>query len=409
MADKTIDKVVDDLMNAWTEFKDTNEANEKKRDTLLEDKLARLNKAMDTAESLNQKMTMGEQTAKAQQEQLDRIEAAMNRASLGGGKGNKENDEHREAFDRVMRAHENDRSRDDMGLLNKRKAALVKSDDTGAGYLLAPPDMQADILKDVVEQTPARVLSTVRTIGSASWKQPKRTGTAGATRVGEKQKRENTGDPAYGMIEILAPEMIARFEISQEMLEDSGYDLLAELRSESSEQFSVKQGQEWVSGAGANNQAEGILTNPDVGFTVSGSAAALTGDGMIDLYHDLKTAYARNGIWTLNRRTLGKVRKLKDGEGNYLWLPGLANGVPNTILGSTYAECPDMPDVAAGSFPVAFGDYKRGYIIIDRIAISFQTDYTTAADDGLVVFRGRMRTGGGVRQPEAIRKLKIAA
>ncbi|BAI71477.1 phage major capsid protein [Azospirillum sp. B510] len=409
MADNAVEKVVNDLMNAWTEFKDTSEENEKRRDTLLEDKMTRLNAAMDRAEGLNQKLTLSEQTAKAQQEQLDRIEAAMNRASLGSPKGDKEATEHREAFDRVMRTHVNDRRRDDMDLLNKRKAALVKSDDTGAGYLLAPPDLQADILKDVVEQTPARVLSTVRTIGVEAWKQPKRTGTAGATRVGEKGGRGNTGDPEYGMIEILAPEMIARFEISQQMLEDSGYDLLAELRSESSEQFSVKQGQEWVGGAGSNNQAEGILVNPDVAFTVSGNATGLTGDGLIDLYHDLKTAYARNGIWTLNRRTLGKVRKLKDGEGNFLWLPGLANGVPNTILGATYAECPDMPDVAAGSFPIAFGDYKRGYIIVDRIAVSFMTDYTTGADDGLVVFRGRMRTGGGVRQPEAIRKLKIAA
>ncbi|WP_376959664.1 phage major capsid protein [Azospirillum sp. A26] len=408
MADKTVDKVIDDLMTAWSEFKNTNDANEKRRDTILESKLSDLTKAMDNAEGLNQKLTLSEQTAKAQQEQLDRIEAAMNRASLGSPKGDKEADEHREAFNRVMRTHENERRREDMDLLNKRRAAIVKSDDTSAGYLLAPPDMQTDIMKDVIEQTPHRTLATVRSIGVGSWKQPRRTGGVGATRVGETQKRDNTGDPEYGMIEILAPEMFARVEVSQQMLEDSDYDLLAELREGAGEQFAVTEGREFIIGAG-KHQAEGFLVNPDVGVTVSGNATALTGDGLIDLYHDLKTAYARNGIWTLNRRTLGKVRKLKDGDGNYLWMPGLANGIPNTILGANYAECPDMPDVAAGSFPVAFGDWKRGYIVIDRIAIGFQVDYTSGADNGLVIFRGRKRTGGGVRQPEAIRKLKIAA
>jgi HK97 family phage major capsid protein len=69
---------------------------------------------------------------------------------------------------------------------------------------------------------------------------------------------------------------------------------------------------------------------------------------------------------------------------------------------------PDMPDVAANAFPIALGDFKRAYVIVDRIALSFQVDYTTGADNGLVIFRGRKRTGGGVRQAEAIRKLKIS-
>jgi HK97 family phage major capsid protein len=409
MADD-VKKVADDLMQAFSAFKETNDENLKKRDAVLEDRLNKISATLDKFEDLNQKLTLQEQQSKGFQEQMDRIETVMNRASLGGGNGaDKEAAEHRAAFERVMRKAADNRDPADMAFLNKRMAALVKSDDAGAGYLLAPPDLQTEILKDVVEQSPARSLATVRTVGSNSWKQPKRIGTGSASRVGETQKRINTGDPAYGMIEILAPEMFARIEVSQQMIEDSGYDLLAELRSETSEQFAVKEGAEFVSGAGTNNQGEGFLVNSDVGFTVSGAAADLTGDGLITLYHDLKTAYARNGVWTLNRKTLGKVRKLKDADGNYLWMPGIANGVPNTILGATYAEVPDMPDVAAGSLPIAFGDFKRGYIIVDRIAISFQVDYTTGADHGLVIFRARKRTGGGVRQAEAIRKLKVAA
>lgn len=413
MADD-VKQAVDGLMTAFNEFKAANDQNLKQRDALLEDKLNKINASLDQYEALNQKLTLSDQQQKAMQEQMDRVETVLNRGGLGGDGSKKDAEEYRAAFDRVMRKPAEARDRADMDLIHKRQAALVKSDDTGAGYLLAPPDLQAEIIKDVIEMTPMRALATVRTIGTGSLKQPKRTGTGSATRVGETQPRTNTGDPSYGMIEILAPEMFARIEVSQQMLEDSAYDLLAELREDAAEQFAVKEGAEFISGTGANNQAEGILTNADVAFTVSGSASSIAdsegqANGLITLYHDLKTVYARRGVWGLNRKTLGAIRRLKDADKNYIWQPGIANGVPNTILGASYAEMPDMPDIGAGAYPVVFGDFGRAYVIVDRIAISFQVDYTTGADNGLVVFRARKRVGGGVRQAEAIRKLKIAA
>jgi len=401
---------VEEVMSAFEEFKRTNDANQKKRDDNLEAKLVKINEHFDKFEAANQKLTLAEQNAKAMQEQLDRVETLLNRPDLGGADaGAKEAKEHMAAFNRIMRRPTDAQDAADVELIKKRQAALVKGDDAGAGYLLAPPEMQAEIIKNVIEMTPMRALATVRTIGVGSLKQPKKTGSGSATRVGERTQRPNTGDPSYGMIEIHAPEMFARIEVSQQMLEDSAYDLLAELREDASEQFSVREGSEYISGTGASTQAEGILVNADVGFTKSGSAADITADGMIDLFHAIKTAYARNGVWGLNRTTLGAVRKLKDSNGQYLWMPGIANGIPNTILGVSYAEMPDMPNVAANAFPVVFGDFRRAYVIVDRIAISFQADYVTGADDGLVVFRARKRTGGGVRQAEAIRKLKCAA
>jgi HK97 family phage major capsid protein len=110
----------------------------------------------------------------------------------------------------------------------------------------------------------------------------------------------------------------------------------------------------------------------------------------------------------MNRATLGAIRKLKDGMGGYLWTPGIANAAPNTILGVPYVEMADMPSIAAGTYPVIYGDFRRGYKIVDRIGISFQTDFTTEADNGLVIFRARKRSGSAVVLPEAIRKLKIA-
>lgn len=406
-----IKQAVEGVSKAFDEFRSTNDQNLKQRDVLLEDKLNKINAKLDGYEALNQKLTLQEQQGKAVQEHLDRVEAAMNRASLGKGDGDdREAAEHRAAFNRVLRRPAEDRDPKDVAALAKRKAALVKGDDAGAGYLLAPPDVQREIIKDVIELNPIRSIATVRVIGGPSLKQPRRTAAAGAaTRVGETTGRANTGDPAYGLFEIQAPELFARAEISQQMLEDSDYDLIGELRSEFSEQFAVKEGVEFISGSGAANQAEGLLTAANVGEIVSGAAADITADGLISLFYGLKSNYARAGMFLLNRSTIAAIRKLKTGDGQYLWMPGLASGIPNTILGAPYVEAPDMPNIGAGSFPVAFGDFRRAYVIVDRIGLSFQPDYTTGADDGVVVFRARKRVGGGVRQTEAFKKLKIAA
>lgn len=407
MADK--DPVVE-VMSAFEEFKKTNDANLKQRHEAHDAKLDKITATLDKYEAGNQQLTLLEKQSKAMQEQLDSIETIANRAGLGGAADPqaKAAQEYLAAFDRVMRRQAGDRDPVDMEIINKRKAALVKGDDASAGYLLAPPEMQREIIKNIIEMTPMRSLATVRSIGVGSWKAPRKTGNGSASRIGETQKRTNTGDPTYGMLEIHAPEMFARLEVSQQMLEDSDYDLAAELREDATDQFSVREGQEYVSGLGGSSQAEGILVNAAIAQIVSGDASKITADGLLNMFHGLKTAYARNGVWAMNRATLGEIRKLKDTTNQYLWSPGIAGNVPNTIAGASYVEMSDMPNIAANSFPVAFADWKKLYVIIDRVGISFQPDYMTGADDGLVIFRARKRTGGGVRQAEAGLKLKIS-
>jgi HK97 family phage major capsid protein len=399
-------------MEAFTEFKKANDENEKKRSAALDEKLDKINKVFDKHEESNQKLVLIEKQNKAMQDQLDAIEKIANRAGLGGQADPqaKAAQEYMDAFNRCMRRQAGDRDPADLQIIKDRSAALVKGDDASAGYLLAPPEMQKEIIKNIIEMTPIRTLATVRSIGVGSLKMPRKTGNGSASRVGEIQPRTNTGDPAYGMLEFFTPEMFARMEVSQQMLEDTDYDLFAELREDAAEQFAVREGQESISGTGGSAQLEGILVNADIGFSKSGDANLLTGDGMLSLYSDLKTGYARNAVWGMNRKTLGAVRKLKESTtGNYLWSPGIANNMPNTILGASYAEMADLPDVAANAFPVVFADWKKLYVIVDRVNVSLQADYTTGADNGLVVFRARRRVGGGVRQAEAGRKLKISA
>lgn len=397
---------IETVMHAFSEFKNANDANLKQRDALLEAKIDKINAVFDKYEDANQKLVLAEKQASAMQEQLDRVEEILNRPGQGVAK-----DQHKEvrnAFDRVMRRSPEKRDPADIATINTYANSIVKYDDPSAGYLLAPADVEATILKNIVEMTPMRALATVRTIGSASLKQPKKTTSGSAARIGEIAARTNTGDPAYGMTEIFAPEMYARIAISQQMLEDSGYDLLAELREDASEQFAVKEGLEYISGLGAANQGEGILTNNDISYVASGEAAAITSDGIHSLIYTLKTGYARGALLGMNRTTLGVIRKLTNGLGDYLWEPGIANAAPSTIDGVKYVEMPDMPDIAAGTYPVIYGDFKRGYKIVDRIGISFQADYMTEADNGLVVFRARKRSGSAVVLAEAIKKMKIA-
>jgi len=240
---------------------------------------------------------------------------------------------------------------------------------------------------------------------------PVRRGTFGAAWTAEAGVRTETEGLSYGLEEFPTHEMYALVDVSEQMMEDSEFSLEDELQQEFSEQFAVTEDAAFVNGNGVG-KPEGLLQAAGVGETTSGSAAGIgdangQANGLIDLYHDLKTGYAVQGWWLLNRATLGEVRKLKDAQNNYVWQPGLASGVPNTILGQPYLEVPDMPDVAAGATPIVFGDIRRAYTIVDRITLSILRDPFTQATSGNVRFIARRRVGGQVVLAEALRKLKV--
>jgi HK97 family phage major capsid protein len=139
----------------------------------------------------------------------------------------------------------------------------------------------------------------------------------------------------------------------------------------------------------------------------SGAAAALTSDGIIDLIYSLPSAYAGNARFIMNRNTQGVARKLKDGQGNYLWQPSFVVGQPATLAGYPLIEVPDMPNVAANAVPIMFGDFKQGYQIIDRIGIRVLRDPYT--NKPYVQFYTTKRVGGGLLNPEPLKALKISA
>jgi HK97 family phage major capsid protein len=409
-------KSVDDLMGAFEEFKSSNDERlkeiEKKgtADPLLVSKVDKINESLNQFEDLNQKLTLADQQNKAMQEQLDSVETELKRIGLGGtGNGviDEEAKKYEKAFNEYLRKTGDDVSVEGRKALIEKKA-LVASNDALGGYYLAPPEMQSSIIKDLVELSPIRSLATVTPVGSKSLLLPKRTATFTAVRVAETGTRSETTGYGTGMVEIFAPDMYAEVHISEQMLEDSAYNLEAEMQMEFEEQFAVLEGTESVNGIGGGGEMEGILVNSDVGETVSGDADEITADGILGVFYDIKSIYASRGSYILNRASIKKVRLLKDQNDQYLWMPGLAQGQPNTINGAPYVEFPSMPNEAADAYPVAFGDFRRAYRVVDRVLLSVLRDPYTQSGSGKIRYLARKRTGGGVVLPSAIRKLKCS-
>lgn len=419
-------KAISPVMTAFEEFKAANDTRlkeiEKKgsADVITKEKVDRIESTLAQYEPLNQKVTLAEQQAKAAKEAAERVETALARIP-NDNRARKDGDEAKVMFNNwakaVVRAHAVgvvNLSADEQKILadvtNEAKALNV-STDTAGGYL-APTEYVAEIIKAVTLSSPARGIVRVRNTANKAIQIPKRTGQFAARRITEQGTKTETTGLTYGLEELVAPEMYALIDISNQMLEDAAFDMEAEIREESAEQFAVKEGAEFVSGTGVG-EYEGILTNGSVAETVSGTAATIAdsdgqANGLLTLKHAIKTAYAANATWIMNRTTIGSVRKLKDAQKNYIWMPGIAMGKPNTIDGDPYAEFPDMPSEGAGLYPIAYGDFRRAFTIVDRVAMEMLRDPYTQATSGNIRFIFRRRTGGKVVLAEAIRKLKCS-
>ena len=419
--DKELQKALDALglslkdateaqQKAHKEFMDTVNADAAKRDAAWDAKIAKLQAELDKFEPVSKALNdiqerekaekeEREEQAKAMQEQLDRIETKANRPNAPSEDDVKAAAQ-RAAFFEFMRVG-NTRMAPD------RLNVMKISDDTGGGYL-SPPDYLMEIIKAIVEFSPMRTLARVTQTSAHSVQIPRRTGTFTALWVGEIETRSETEGLAYGLHDVPNHELVADVRFSMANLEDSAFDLESEVRMEFAEQFGVAEGTAFVSGNSVK-KPEGFLNATGTVSVNSGAASDITADGILDLKYGIKTAYARNATFVLNRNTLGKVRKLKDGSGQYLWQPGLADGRPNSVDGDPYAEFPDMPSVSAGTKSIAYGDWRRGYRIVDRLQLSVIRDGLTLASSGQVKFIARRRVGGIVTLAEAIGIMTVAA
>jgi len=400
-----IKNAISDLGQTFEEFKKVNDQRlemiEKGESTAnVDEKIAKMEAKMDSYEDINQKLTTAELNADNIKSQIEKLETIVTRPNSGFE--SKQVDEYMDAFDTYCRKGLE-------GLDPVEKKALTVSNDSTGGYL-APPEYVRELIKDVTEISPIRSIARIRSTGARSIQVPKRTGTFAAQWVAESGTRSETTGYNVGLEELPAHEQYALVDISEQDLEDSVFDLEAEMQSEFAEQFAKAEGAAFVSG-NAVGKPEGFMTNGSVSSIDSGSNTAITADNLITLVHNIKSDYGRNGTFVFNRSTLAAIRKLKDTAGQYVFQAGMSlqGGVTNTILGQPYVEATDMASIAQNAFPVAYGDFRRAYMIVDRVSLAVLRDPFTQATTGNVRYIARRRVGGQVVLPEAITKLKVTA
>lgn len=298
------------------------------------------------------------------------------------------------------------------------RADLKKSDDSNGGYLV-PKEWDRTITDRLRAVSPLRKLFKVQPTSKPKFSRLYNMHGAGSGWVGEEADRAKTNTPTFKSLDFETGEIYANPAATQQMLGDAEINLEAFLADEVKTEFSVSESQAFISGDGQNGKPNGLLTYAEGGTNAtkhpfgaikvvkSGNAASVTADSIIDLVYSLPAEFSQGACFMMNRKTLAAVRKLKDGQGNYLWQPSYQQDQPSTLCGYPVYEVADMPDVAANALCIAFGDFKRAYMILDRKGVSILRDPYT--NKPFVQFYTTKRVGGGVDNPEACVLLKVAA
>jgi len=398
-----VKQAVETLGKTFESFKETNNKSlneiesKGKADPITENKLSKIEKDLDKFADMEKSMKAQAEIAKQSQEQMARLETIVSRPDFG--KGSPVESMQKKVFDKWLRVGKD-------ALSPEEVKVLTVSNDNTAGYL-APPEYVRELIKGIVEYSPIRSIARIRQTTHRSIQMPKRTGTFSASWVAEQGTRSETTGYAVGLEEIPAHELYALVDISEQEVEDSVFNLEAEMNSEFVEQFAKAEGTAFVSGNSVG-RPQGILENSSVGNT-AGPNDAIDANSLITVAHTVKAEYSRNGTYVMNRSTLASVRKLQDGSGAYVFQPGLYQmGVGSSILGHPIVEATDMPDIADGAKPVIFGDFRRGYLIVDRTSLSIMRDPFTQATSGNVRYIARRRVGGQVILPEALATITCA-
>ena len=288
------------------------------------------------------------------------------------------------------------------------------------GYAV-PRQIDAVIAAELADISPIRAIAQVVQTGTSGYRKLVATGGIASGWVSEAAPRPGTGTPQFAEIAPPAGDLYANPAASQAMLDDVAFDIETWLASEIALEFARAEGTAFVSGTGIN-QPEGFLsaltgTAEDgvrafgtVQYIGSGSATgfdAAPDARLIDLIHSLKSGHRQGAVFVMNASTLARVRKLKTADGAFLWQPGMVEGQPDRLLGYPVIEAEDMPDIAAGTFPIAFGNFRHGYLIAEHSATRVLRDPFT--NKPFVHFYATKRIGGKVLDSNAIKLLKIEA
>ncbi|MFT3809267.1 MAG: phage major capsid protein [Micropepsaceae bacterium] len=401
---KAYGREADAMMVAFEAFKEANDARldeieaKLSADVVSEEKVDRINAALTE-----------------QKAALDRLAVEMRRPHGGGGSRARGEDERREALASYVR--KGDAAA--ISRLELKEDKLSRGTDSEGGYLV-PEETERRIDSLLAEVSPIRAIATVRQIAGQSFRLPvSRNGFASGW-AAETGARAQTDTADLSLVEFPAMELYAMPAATQSLLDDALVDVESWVAEEVQHAFAAQEGAAFVNGDGANKPrgflnytkvAEASWSWGNIGYVATGAAGAFAAsnpaDALIDLAYCPKQTYRQNGRFVMSRATEAAVRKLKDGDGNYLWQPAASAGAPATLLGYPVSEAEDMPGIGANAYAIAFGDFRRGYLIADRAGVRILRDPYSAKP--YVLFYTTKRVGGGVANFEAIKLLKFAA
>ncbi|MFC6445525.1 phage major capsid protein [Shinella zoogloeoides] len=400
---ETMTAAFEDFMGAFEAFKETNDRRlgeiEQKltADVVTRDKVDRINRAMDEHKRV-----------------LDGLALKKARPALGGaGEGSPEAAEHKAAFSAYMR-------RGDESALRALEGKAMSIGSAADGGYLVPPETDGEIGRRLSAASPIRALATVRQVSGAVLKKPFATSGMACGWVAEAAARPQTNAAQLAELSFPTMELYAMPAATAALLDDAAVDVESWIASEVDIVFGEQEGTAFVSGDGVNkpkgflsytNVADSGWSWGNIGYIATGAAGAFKANGpsdtLIDTIYALKAGHRHNASFVMNRKTQGAIRKFKDADGNYLWRPPATPGQPASLMGFAIAEAEDMPDVAADSFSIAFGDFRAGYLVVDRTGVRVLRDPYSAKP--YVLFYTTKRVGGGVQNFEAIKLVKFAA
>lgn len=386
-ADATSVQMITDLNKAFAEFKAAQEANAARADAVTEEKIIRVNSSINDIQAA-----------------LDAIvakQAAM--AALGNDERKLRDPEYSAAFASMFKKGE-------------IQASVNKGADAEGGFL-APIEWDRTITDKLKLVSRMRSVARIQPISGTTFSKLFSNRETASGWVGEQTARPETASGTFGSLQFPTGEIYANPSATQQMLDDALVDVESWLAGEVNVDFAKAEGAAFINGDGVN-KPHGMLgyvtggsfatRHPFGAISVvnSGAAATLTSDGILNLIYALPSEFTNGAVFLMNRNTMLAIRKLKDGQGNYLWQPSYVAGQPSTLAGYPVIEMPDMPNLAANSLSVAFGNFGEGYMIIDRAGVRVLRDPYT--NKPFVMFYTTKRVGGGVLNPEAIKVQRCA-
>lgn len=393
---KDVEQVAQELQEKFDAFK---EKNDKRLEAVEQEK----GKLAGEVETLNGKLSELDELKSALEEELKQVKRPT------GGSQSKAASEHKTAFIGFMRKGKDD------GLRELERKALQVGVDEDGGYAV-PEELDRTILNLLKDEVVMRQEATTITVGGANYKKLVNLGGTASGWVGETDARPETDASKLGQIEPFMGEIYGNPQATQTMLDDAFFNVEDWINSELAIEFAEQEEIAFTSGNGTK-KPKGFLAyastlDPDktrafgtLQHILSGAAAGVTADAIIKLVYTLRKVHRNGAKFMMNNNSLFAIRILKDSEGNYLWRPGLELGQPSSLAGYGVAENEQMPDIAADAKAIAFGNFKRGYTIVDRIGTRILRDPYTKKP--FVGFYTTKRTGGMLVDSQAIKLLQI--